>query len=41
MAHPCDEGRNKRPVGNRVHLVPGGWFETSRVEVLELLPWEE
>ena len=40
MAHQTTGGLNSRPCGDRVHLVPGGWFNTDDVELIEVLPWQ-
>jgi hypothetical protein len=41
MAHQHPNGLNNRPVGDRIHLEPGGWYKSEDVEFLEVLPWDE
>jgi len=41
MSHQRAEGLNDCPVGNRVHLIPLGWFDSSEVEIISSLPWVE
>lgn len=33
-------GKNRSPIGNRVHLVPLGWINTDEVTFLGFLPWD-
>jgi hypothetical protein len=39
FAHQYDDALNESPIGDRVFLEPGGWFDTDEVEFLEVLSW--